>query len=92
MNTDELINYLLSPIGLTALVIGIAELCKKCGVPSKWIPAVDVGFGLLGGIFVFGIEMGYGIFKGIMLGLAIGLSACGLFSGIKNLLRGGDDS
>lgn len=90
MNIDELINYLLSPIGLTALVIGIAEMCKKCGVPHKWIPLLDVGLGLLGGIFVFGIEMGYGVFKGVIVGLAIGLSACGLFSGIKNLV-GGDD-
>lgn len=90
MNIDELINYLLSPIGLTALVIGIAEMAKKCGLPSKWIPLLDVGLGLLGGIFVFGIEMGYGIFKGVIVGLAIGLSACGLFSGIKNLV-GGDE-
>ena len=91
MSADELINYLLSPVGLTALIIGLAELCKKCGVPSKWIPLVDCGLGLLGGIFVFGIEMGYGIFKGVMLGLAVGLSACGLFSGIKNLRRGDDE-
>lgn len=86
MNTDELINYLLSPIGLTALVIGLAELAKKCGLPSKWIPLLDVILGLLGGIFVFGLEFNYGLLKGFMLGLAIGLSACGLFSGIKNLV------
>lgn len=88
MNTDELINYLLSPIGLTALIMGIAELCKKCGVPNKWIPVIDVGFGLLGGIFVFGLEFNYGLLKGFIIGLAIGLSACGLFSGIKNLTKG----
>lgn len=88
MNTDELINYLLSPVGLTALVMGIAELCKKCGVPNKWIPLVDVLLGLLSGIFVFGFEFNYGLLKGFIIGLAIGLSACGLFSGIKNLTKG----
>lgn len=87
MTTDELINYLLSPIGLTALVIGLAELCKKCGLPSKWIPLVDVILGLFGGIFVFGLEFNYGLLKGVIIGLAIGLSACGLFSGIKNVLE-----
>ena len=87
MTTDELINYLLSPIGLTALVIGLAELCKKCGLPSKWIPLVDVLLGLFGGIFVFGLEFNYGLLKGVVIGLAIGLSACGLFSGIKNVLE-----
>lgn len=87
MSVDELINYLLSPIGLTALVIGLAELCKKCGLPSKWIPLVDVILGLFGGIFVFGLEFNYGLLKGVVIGLAIGLSACGLFSGIKNVLK-----
>lgn len=88
MTVDELINYLLSPIGLTALVIGLAELCKKVGCPTKYIPLIDLGLGLMGGLAVFGFELGYGTLKGIMIGLAIGLSACGLFSGIKNLTKG----
>lgn len=88
MTADELINYLLSPVGLTALVIGLAELAKKVGCPSKYIPLIDLGLGLMGGIAVFGFELGYGTLKGIMIGLAIGLSACGLFSGIKNLTKG----
>lgn len=88
MSADELINYLLSPVGLTALVIGLAELAKKVGCPTKYIPLIDLGLGLMGGIAVFGYEYGYGALKGIMIGLAIGLSACGLFSGIKNLTKG----
>lgn len=88
MSADELINYLLSPVGLTALVIGLAELCKKIGCPLKYIPLIDLGLGLMGGLAVFGYEYGYGALKGIMIGLAIGLSACGLFSGIKNLTKG----
>lgn len=88
MSVDELINYLLSPIGLTALVIGLAELAKKVGCPSRWIPLIDLGLGLMGGLAVFGFELGYGTLKGIMIGLAIGLSACGLFSGAKNLMKG----
>lgn len=88
MNIDDLINYLLSPVGLTALVIGLAELCKKIGCPTKYIPLIDLGLGLMGGIAVFGYEYGYGALKGIMIGFAIGLSACGLFSGAKNLMKG----
>lgn len=91
MNIDELINYLLSPVGLVALIMGIAELAKKLGCPNKFIPLIDFGLGLIGGIAVFGIEMGYGVFKGVMLGLALGLSACGLFSGIKNIFGGDED-
>ena len=88
MSVDELINYLLSPIGLTALVIGLAELCKKIGCPTKYIPLIDLGLGLMGGLAVFGFELGYGALKGVMIGLAMGLSACGLFSGAKNLMKG----
>lgn len=91
MSTDELFNYLFSPIGLTALVMGIAELAKKIGCPNKYIPLVDLLFGIIGGIAVFGFELDYGIFKGIIIGVAIGLSACGLFSGIKNIAKEQDD-
>lgn len=87
MSVDELINYLLSPIGLTALVIGLAELAKKVGCPTKYIPLIDLGLGLMGGLAVFGYELGYGAFKGIIIGIAIGLSACGLFSGVKNIIK-----
>jgi hypothetical protein len=87
MNIDELIAYLLTPIGQIALIIGIAEMLKKIGFPSKYIPLLDVIIGLVGGIVVYGISFNYGIIKGIMLGLAIGLSACGLFSGVKNIIE-----
>lgn len=87
MNIDELINYIFSPVGLTALVIGIAELCKRCGLPTKWIPLFDVVLGIISGLVVYGYEYHLGLIRGFMLGLAIGLSACGLFSGIKNVIE-----
>ena len=86
MDIGELIAYLLTPVAQVALIIGIAELVKKVGLPSRWIPLVDVGLGLLSGILVYGVALGYGILNGVLVGLAIGLSACGLFSGIKNVL------
>ena len=87
MNIDELINYLLAPIGQVALIIGLAEMVKKIGFPAKYIPLFDVVLGLIGGIVVYGYSMDYGLIKGFMIGLAIGLSACGLFSGLKNLVE-----
>lgn len=83
---EELMTYLLAPAGQIALIIGLAQLAKNLGLKTKFIPLLDVALGLLSGILVYGIEANYGITKGIMLGLAIGLSACGLFSGIKNVL------
>jgi hypothetical protein len=41
--------------------------------------------GLVGGILVYFVEFKYDFVQSVMIGLAIGLSACGLFSGIKNI-------
>ena len=82
---DELIEYLLTPAAQVALIIGIAELCKRVGVASRYIPIIDVILGLVSGICIYGISMGLGLCKGVVLGVALGLCACGLFSGIKNV-------
>lgn len=86
-NVMDLIGYLLTPTAQVALIIGLAELVKKAGMNSKYIPLVDVVLGLVSGICVYGLALGYGMVNGILLGLALGLSACGLFSGVKNLLH-----
>ena len=85
MNIEELLNYLLTPVAQIALIIGIAELIKKSGFKTKYIPLVDLVLGLISGIFVFGLMLGHGIAQGAIVGVALGLSACGLFSGIKNV-------
>ena len=82
---EDLLNYLLAPVGQVALIIGLAQLVKNLGLKSKYIPLFDVLCGLVGGILVYFIELKYDLIQSIMIGLAIGLSACGLFSGIKNL-------
>lgn len=82
---DDLLNYLLAPVGQVALIIGLAQLAKDLGLKSKLIPLFDVLCGLVGGILVYFIEFKYDLIQSVMIGLAIGLSACGLFSGIKNI-------
>lgn len=82
---EDLLNYLLAPVGQVALIIGLAQLAKNLGLNAKLIPLFDVLCGLVGGILVYFVEFKYDIIQSIMIGLAIGLSACGLFSGIKNL-------
>ena len=84
---EELINYLLAPVGQVALIIGLAQLVKNLGLNTKYIPLVDVLLGLVSGLVVYGLEMKLGLLRGFMIGLAIGLSACGLFSGIKNVIE-----
>lgn len=87
MEINELITYLLTPLGTLAIIIGIAEVVKRMGLESKWIPLVDLGLGLIAGIGIYTAHLGYAPIEGIVLGIALGLSACGLFSGVKNVIE-----
>lgn len=84
---DDLLNYLLAPVGQVALIIGLAQMVKGLGLSKKWIPIFDVVLGIISGLVVYGYEYHLGLIRGFMLGLAIGLSACGLFSGVKNIVE-----
>jgi len=86
MDTNELITYLLSPAAQVLIIIALAELVKRLELfDSKWIPLLDLFLGIVSGIIVFGIMQGFGWLTGMMLGVALGLMACGLFSGVKNI-------
>ena len=71
--------------GCQAIIIALAELVKRSGVDSKYIPLVDLGLGILSGVVVYVVYSHMQIVEGILLGIALGLSACGLFSGVKNV-------
>ena len=87
MKPDELVTFLYTPLSQVGLIMGISEIIKRAGLESRDIPLVDIGLGLLSGIGVYGIGMGYGIVKGIVIGLSFGLEACGIFSGFKNVVK-----
>lgn len=82
---NEMLEYLLTPAAQIALIIGIAEVMKRMGFNKKYIPITDLALGLISGICVFGLMLGYGTGQSVVIGVALGLSACGLFSGIKNV-------
>lgn len=81
------IRTIVEPAVQVAIVMGLAEIAKKVGIPTKWIPVFDVVLGMISGVFVYGLYLGQGITEGLLLGIGIGLSACGLFSGVKNTLE-----
>lgn len=83
---NELMKYLFTPVAQVGLICGIAEVFKKFGIDKKWIPIIDIIFGIISGLCVYTGAQGYTITEGVVLGIALGLSACGLFSGIKNVL------
>lgn len=81
----ELLTYLVTPAAQVLIIIGLAEVVKRLGIDAKFIPLVDLVLGIAGGLLVYTLYQGMGVVEGIMLGIACGLSACGLFSGVKNV-------
>lgn len=65
---------------LVGLIIALNQLVKQY-IPAKFIPLVSVVLGLVAGLFVLPYEGG--MVTGVVNGLAMGLSACGLFDLVK---------
>lgn len=88
MDTTELINYLLTPAAQVLIIIALAEVVKRIKLfDKKYIPLLDLVLGIISGIIVFGVMQEMGWLTGALIGVALGLSACGLFSGIKNVIE-----
>ena len=47
MNINDLIAYLFTPAAQIGIIIGLAEVVKKIGLKSKFIPLFDLGFGVI---------------------------------------------
>ncbi|SDV99726.1 hypothetical protein SAMN05444487_1016 [Marininema mesophilum] len=69
-------------VALVPLIMGMVELAKMWGLPVKWSALLSVGIGLVAGVFIVSPEEWV---QGVVVGLAMGLSATGLYSGTKNI-------
>lgn len=67
---------------LIGVIIALVELFKQLGLPHKTLPILSLVFGLVGGIFYL---FPHDIKAGILMGLIMGLSASGLYSGAKTM-------
>lgn len=85
INEKDVFSFLISPTASISLIIALAEFAKLLGIQTRFIPVFDLLFGLFFGLLIYTVEMKLSLVKGILAGLALGLSACGLFSGAKNL-------
>lgn len=85
INEKDVFSFLISPTASISLIIALAEFAKLLGIQTRFIPVFDLLFGLFFGLLIYTVEMKLSLAKGILAGLALGLSACGLFSGAKNL-------
>lgn len=92
MDINELITYLITPVGQVALIMGIAEVVKKQDLfEAKFIFILDLILGVIFGLGTYTLYMDYPPYIGVVVGLACGLMAAGLFSGVKNMTETYDD-
>jgi len=68
---------------IIAVIVGLSETCKAIGMPVKWIPALNICLGILAMGFFGGDTIAANVFYGIVTGLSAG----GLYSGVKNIAQ-----
>jgi hypothetical protein len=72
-------------VAIIPLIVGVVELFKTLGLPTKFSALVAAVLGVAIGIVYVAPE---NIPEGILIGLSLGLAAAGLYSGIKNTVEG----
>ena len=72
-------------IAIIPLIIGVTELVKRLGLPDKFAAVLSAFLGVVIGLVYVAPENPS---EGILVGLAIGLAASGLYSGVKNTAEG----
>jgi hypothetical protein len=70
-----------------AIIVGLCQAMKAAGVPSKFIPLISVFIGVTGAIFLIPYSDGAGLANTVVQGIIIGLSAVGLYSGVKSTIK-----
>ncbi|PWA11078.1 hypothetical protein DCC39_10290 [Pueribacillus theae] len=68
-------------VGAVALCIALVEVAKKVGSPSRFSPILALIIGVVLGVCAYGMTA-----QGVVLGLAAGASAVGVYSGTKNVV------
>lgn len=75
---ENLFNFSPEFLVLVPLVLGLVEVIKRIGLPTRWVPIASIVLSI-GGLFLAGVAWQ----PAIMSGIFVGLSACGLWSGTK---------
>lgn len=70
-------------IMLVPIILGVVEILKNTGLPSRFCPLAAVGLGLILGVVYLGEN---DLKQGILRGIYLGLTSVGMYSGTKNLI------
>lgn len=72
-------------IAILPAIVGVVEILKRLGLPSKWAPLASLVLGLMSGYFY--VAPG-NLTQAVLSGIGLGLAAVGLWSGPKNTVEG----
>lgn len=72
-------------VALVPIIIGISEVAKRVGFPKKYVPVLNLALGVAAG-FIYAAPSNPK--EAALVGIALGLSASGLYSGVKNVAQG----
>jgi hypothetical protein len=74
-------------ITLVPLIVGLVEMAKRLGLQPAWAAPLAVALGLVASVGWTLAERGgaEGLARAALMGVALGLSASGLYSGAKRL-------
>lgn len=76
-----MLEFVAYDIAVVPVIIALIELVKRAGVPKRVLPVLSVALGIVAG-FVY-IAPGQAD-EAVLVGVVMGLSAVGLYSGAKN--------
>ncbi|MGI5882336.1 MAG: hypothetical protein ACOX7L_04620 [Dethiobacteria bacterium] len=79
---DEIVIY---GMALVPIIMGLIELLKRVGIPKRYTPLFAVLIGILCGFYYIAPDDPK---KAVLLGIVLGLSSIGLYSGTKNTYEG----
>lgn len=72
------------------LIVGLVEVCKRAGLPERFAPLMSMALGLglsLGYMATTVVGTGPSPMDAVVVGLALGLSASGLYSSSKTAVE-----
>jgi hypothetical protein len=78
-------NTTLFGILIVPAIVGLVEVAKDVGLPSKMAPAAAVLFGILAALAAL-YQTRWPWIQAVTIGVALGLSAVGLYSGASTIL------
>ncbi len=67
-------------LAIVPIIVGLVEVLKRLGLPTKWAPLAALALGVAGSYFFLAPGDAR---QAIYLGLATGLAAVGLYSGSR---------